>query len=269
MRPQEYINRFCHTLHNGELLPNQLPTWAMDLGIIPGSIVTSIRDIGGIGGKTDIIITFNQGNSLKISAKLSNADYFGNWYSHDRIIREFGHTIFYSLTNSFTNWANNWINNPHASFFIGASICFGRRQGNTAKDFTDIFSLDDIISIVAGHGHQNNNANCLLEGDAIPRNINELIQMLNPINNETILRLSRNFKVIVRPINPMRERSNRGKCIYTQFRPNFRYPQLTEINNIENLREIGTFITVSPNGLNHNKLIALLATEFNIRIPTK
>ena len=70
------------TKHLGEALPSELPDWMVDEGIIPGAVITSVDGIGSKSkeNKTDVIIKLDKGEPIKISAKLRNADYFGNWY---------------------------------------------------------------------------------------------------------------------------------------------------------------------------------------------
>lgn len=73
------------TKHLGEALPSELPDWMVDEGIIPGAVITSVDGIGSKSkeNKTDVIIKLDKGEPIKISAKLRNADYFGNWYILD------------------------------------------------------------------------------------------------------------------------------------------------------------------------------------------
>ncbi|WP_449461296.1 hypothetical protein [Streptococcus suis] len=65
-------------------LPTQLPKWMIDEGIVPGAIIQDVKGIGSKDSKnkTDVIIHLSEGAPIKISAKLLNADYFGNWYGH-------------------------------------------------------------------------------------------------------------------------------------------------------------------------------------------
>ncbi len=106
--------------------------------------------------------------SEKISAKLSNAGYYGNWYGHQRLIKEFGYEIFQSITYQTTKWANQWINNPHANLFVGVSISFGERTGNTFIDFLDIFdSTQELKKVIAGSGEGEGVASCLFNHNHI------------------------------------------------------------------------------------------------------
>ena len=76
--------------HIGENLPSTLPDWMLKEGIIPGAKIVSVDGIGSKSkdNKTDVIIKLSEGEPIKISAKLRNADYFGNWYGHKRFIAE-------------------------------------------------------------------------------------------------------------------------------------------------------------------------------------
>lgn len=270
-KTDDFEKAIARAIAVGSQMPDDIPAWMEDLGIVGRSKVTNICHLGSSGGKTDILIEFDNAAQLKISAKLNSADYYGNWYSHDRLIREFGEEIFYKIVNLSTDWANNWVRNDNASFFIGVSISFGKRTGNTGSEFLDVFSIDDIIKIVAGSGEIGSvsNANCLLVTDFIPKNLEELVQKLHPINIDTIQKLSKNFKVIYRPVNPMTEGTNRGKCIYTRFEPFDRSDNLVEINSCSDLLKYGKFVPVESNSLNHNRHIKDLKERYNILVPTK
>lgn len=265
-KTDEFERRIASCISCGEALPATLPTWMASIGVIPGAIVNRVTRMGASGGKTDIFIEFEQGNPIKISAKLACADYFGNWYSHNRIISEFGEPTFYKLTASCTRWANQWLYSNQASFFIGVSISFGKRSGNTCEEFTSVFDFNDIKTIVAGNGSGNESANCLLISDDVPSSLYDLIQQLRPIDQQTIMSLSHNFKVIYRPINTQTEGTNRGKCTFTQFSPKRRADVLTRISTLNQLQELGAFIEVQPNSLNHNRLAEYLRTEYNLDI---
>src|SRR5699024_6164311 len=110
-------------------------------------------------------------------------------------------------------WSNWWKKHPSASLFIGVSICFGKRRGNTAREFTDVFTYNDIVKVVAGFGLGDDIANCLYVSSKVSGDIDDLFSNLEPIDKKTILRLSSDFKVVWRPINPMTEYTNRGKNI--------------------------------------------------------
>lgn len=254
---------------NTNYLPRKLPQWMQDVGIKPGARIMYVNRIGASNSKTDVLVQLQDSANLKISAKLSSADYFGNWYSHTRIIEEFGEEAFHKLVKDCTNWANKWKLNKAASLFVGVSICFGKRSGNTAREFTDVFNYEDIVKIVAGVGNNDQVANSLYVSSKVPNSLEELIENLAPIDESTILKLSSNFKIAYRPINPMTEGTNRGKCIYTQFKPYQRSDQLTVITELSDLNQLGQYITVENNSLNHNRLLNELESDWNIIIPRK
>ena len=250
-------------------LPSHLPNWMINEGIVPGAKILKASHIGSSGSKTDVIIQLENSEDIKISAKLSSADYFGNWYSHTRLINEFGDQAFNKLVVSCTNWANEWKHNPAASIFVGVSICFGKRSGNTACEFTDVFDYDDIVKIVAGVGSGDHIANSLYVSSRVPANLNQLLENLAPINEQTILELSSNFKIAFRPINPMTEGTNRGKCIYTQFKPHVKLELPTTVNRLSDLNSLGSYVPVEANSLNHNRLLNELENYWNLIIPRK
>lgn len=252
-----------------EVIPLIIPQWMVDMGICPGARIIDVEWVGSSGSKTDVLIRLENSEPIKISAKLSSADYFGNWYSHGRVIEEFGEDAFYRLVSDCTNWSNGWKTNPSASLFVGVSICFGKRSGNTAREFTDVFTYDDIVKIVAGFGSGDHIANCLYVSSDVPRSIDDLFSKLEPIDEETIVRLSSNFKIAYRPINPMTEGTNRGKAIYTQFRPYQRLSEMTTVTDLFQLIQLGEFVEVEPNSLNHNRLLNELESDYNIFIPRK
>lgn len=250
-------------------IPTAIPHWMINLGIRPGANIVSVNCIGSSGSKTDVFIKLEDSEPIKISAKLSSAAYFGNWYSHDRVIREFGKPAFGRLVTATTDWANLWKINPAASLFVGVSISFGERSGNTFINFTDVFKYDDIIKVVGGVGEGEDIANCLYVSSEPPNDINYLFKHLNPIDQETINRLSSNFNVIFRPVNPMNEYSNRGKCIYTLFKPYERLSTLRIVECSSELLKLGEFVEVEANSLNHNRLLNKLESDYNIKIPRK
>ena len=265
-------NAITNAAKPGDYLPNNLPDWMQGLGILPGDLITISSRIGTKSqtNKTDVLIKLKNSPPIKISAKLSNADYCGNWYGHRRFLNEFGNDAFTKMTAKVTEWANEWAYNPNASLFVGVSISFGYRTGKTFIPFLEIFnSTDEIIKIVAGIGEGDGVANCLYVSDEHPLTIAELVENLSPINSQSIAEQSENIKIICRPVNPMTERSNRGKNVYTMFQPYQPLTSLTTITTIDSLMQLGEFIQVEPDRLNHNRILKTLEQDYNIFILRK
>lgn len=253
-------------------LPTILPDWMESLGIKANSKIINASRIGSKSkdNKTDVLIELENSEPIKISVKLNSADNFGNWYGHVRFLEEFGKETFCNITKAITKWANSWITKPQASPFVGVSICFGRRTGETAIPFLDIFSPQDIISVVRGFGEEcNSTANCMYISDFPPTSIEDLIKNLRPITLESIKEATGTFMIVCRPINPMTEGTNRGKNVYTQFIPFKPLDSLTTVTTTDELRKLGSFHTVSPNRLNHNHILNNLEKEFKLVIPRK
>lgn len=269
-KTDEFEQAIAKLITQYDYLPEILPDWMEKEGIIAGSKIIKAEQMGSSGAKTDVIVHL-EGHSkpIKISAKLTSADYFGNWYTHPRIINEFGEEAFYKLIRSTTEWANKWRYHDNASIFVGVSVNFGRRTGNTAAEFTDIFDYEDIVKVVAGYGEGDNIANCLMVSDEVPDTIEELLLLLRPIDEDVIMLLSKNFKVAYRPINPTTEKSNRGKNVYTKFKPYSALDQPTVIKTLDELNELGEYVELTePNRLNHNRVLNELE-QYNIYIPRK
>ncbi len=254
----------------GKCIPNQLPDWLIKEGIVPGANITDVKGIGSKSkdNKTDVIIYLNNSNPIKISVKLANADFYGNWYGHIRFIEEFGHEAFEKMTQASVNFANMWTKITNAPF-VGVSICFGKRKGRTGQDFTDIFSKEDIITIVKGMGDDDSSANCLYISDKVPSNLVNLIDNLASITIKGIEKATVKFKVAHRPVNPITSNTDRGKCVYSQFKPYKKLDVPTEITNAQELFKLGRFVEVEPNRLNHNKILDELRDSYNIIIPRK
>lgn len=265
---QEIVNMVTNYI--GEKIPLKLPNWMLNEGIIAGAIITGVEGIGSKDrrNKTDVIIYLNVGEPIKISAKLLNADYFGNWYGHIRFLEEFGEDAFYRMTCAATDWANWWSQTATAPY-VGVSICFGRRSGNTAQNFTDIFTTDDILTVARGYGSGDSVANCMYIADHSAKNIPDLIYSIDKITTATVNAATATFKIAYRPINPMTEGTNRGKNVYTQFVPYRRLSSMTEIRIPKDLFELGEFQTVAPTRLNHNHILNELRNNYNIYIPRK
>jgi hypothetical protein len=226
--------------------------------------------------KTDVLVKLSNGKKIKISIKLSNADYFGNWYGHNRALLEFGKEKVQKLIQATTDWANEvWLPNANASLFVGVSVSFGTRSGDTQKNFLDIFDADDVLKIIKGDLPEDHDetANVLYVSDSKPKDFQELLESLKVINKTNIQSQVQNFKVIFRPINPKTEESNRGKNIYTKFDSDT--PKSSEkiiVQDLESLKELGKFVKVDLDkelALNHNKVLDDLFNNKNIVVPRK
>ena len=256
----------------GTYLPNSIPMWMEDIGIKTGSLITKSERIGSKNAKnkTDILIEFEGCSPLKISAKLNNGEYFGNWYAHRRIITEFDRKLFDKLTSKTTMWANNWSKKRNASLFVGVSVSFGGRTGDTYIDFLDVFeNTEDVKKIICGVGDKENAANCLYISDDHPTSIKDLIEKISPIDFQKLEELTEKIKVIFRPINPLTEGSNRGKNVYTKFLPDNKLQEIEHIKDIQQLAKLGRFTEVFPNGITHNDIIDTLQSDFNILVSRK
>lgn len=254
-------------------LPQRLPNWMEGLSIQPGDTIVGAERVGNKSpeNKTDILIKLTNSPPLKISAKLSNADYFGNWYSHTRIIAEFGEETFHKLTEKVTKWANSWACHRNASLFVGVSISFGRRTGDTSIPFLDIFdSSSELLKVITGAGSGDEVANCLYVSDTLPGSIEDIIEQLCPINQAFIEEKGNEIKVICRPVNPKTERSNRGKNTYTMFKPYQALPAPMIVEDICCLMKLGKFVKLeTADRMNHNTVINILEEKYNLVIPKK
>ncbi|MBD2176655.1 hypothetical protein H6F42_06965 [Pseudanabaena sp. FACHB-1998] len=269
---QDLEKAIATTAKIGSHLPQNIPEWMQKMGISPADIIIESTKIGNksSNNKTDVLIRFNKSKPLKISVKLGNAGYFGNWYGHERFIKEFGRNIFNKLTLKTSLWANEWANKSNASLFVGVSISFGERTGNTFIPFLDIFdNIEDMKKIICGVGEEDNAANCLYVSNEKPKSIEDLVEKLSPLDLETVKQLSEKITVIFRPINPFTEASNRGKNVYTKFQPHQPLSEITDVTNIKDLMKLGKFTEVFPNRLNHNHILDTLQADYKIRIPLR
>lgn len=256
--------------HVGERLPQIIPRWLINEGVVPGARILGADGIGSQSknNKTDVVIFLENSEPIKISAKLMNADYFGNWYGHVRFLEEFGRAAFDRMTAACTDFANEWARTATAPY-VGVSICFGRRTGRTGQDFTDIFTPEDILTVARGYGNGISVANCMYIADRSAYDIPSLLQNLEAITIATVTAATENFKVAHRPINPMTEGTNRGKNVYTRFMPDRRLSERTVITNPRKLFSLGSFVEVEPNRLNHNHILDDLERNYNIVVPRK
>ena len=182
--------------HIGEKLPYSLPDWMINEGIEPNATIVSVDGIGSKSkdNKTDVIIKLSEGEPIKISAKLRNADYFGNWYGHKRFLAEFGMAAFQRMTKASTIWANKWAKTASAPY-VGVSICFGRRTGKTGQNFLDIFASKDIITVARGCGIGDHVANCMYISDNSANSIQALTNNIKEITEKSLNEATDSFKI--------------------------------------------------------------------------
>ena len=266
----EYEIETMVNAHRGECLPTVLPNWLIAEGVRPGARIIGAEGIGSKDrhNKTDVVVYLENSEPIKISAKLMNADYFGNWYGHKRFLVEFGEEAFYRMTAASTAFANSWARTATAPY-VGVSICFGRRKGRTGQDFTDIFTTDDILTVARGFGGGIATANCMYIADTSARDIPGLIRSIEAITVASVNAATEDFKVAHRPINPLTEGTNRGKNVYTRFQPFRALPAPTVIRNPQELFRLGEFVEVEPTSLNHNHILDDLEANYKIIVPRK
>lgn len=256
----------------GNSIPSKLPDWMITEGILAGTLIESADRMGQGNSKTDVIIRLLKSNPIKISAKLSNADYFGNWYGHERVINEFGLSVFETLSQKVTEWANKWLQNDQSDLFVGVSVSFGGRSGDTTIKFLDVFQPEDVLKIAKGTGSGDDVANALFVKDKCPSSIQKLVESLEEISQENIKSAVNEFYIICRPVNPMTNITNRGKCTYTMFKPYKRLDTLTTIKTKEELRKLGRFVPIDWSTgyrMNHNRVLDILHDCYNIDIEKK
>lgn len=256
--------------NKGTCIPKNIPDWMKREGIVGGAKIIGVEGIGSKDkqNKTDVIIYLENSEPIKISAKLSNADYFGNWYGHKRFLIEFGKQAFDRMTKAAAKWANEWSKTAKAPY-VGVSICFGRRKGKTGVSFTSIFTQQDILTVAKGFGNGISVANCMYIKDKESNDIQSLISNLQEISIQNITKATEEFKVAFRPINPITEYTNRGKNVYTQFVPNKKMYKPTIIKDSQELFKLGSFKIVNPDCTNHNHILDNLEKNYNIIIPRK
>jgi len=251
----------------GLSLPNKLPKWMIDYGFVPGAKVVKSRQTGGSGIKPDIIVTFDQGPSLRISAKMSNADFFGNWYPKHKVRSDLGDELVKPLSDATMEFVKKF--KGRGDPFVGVSISFGKRSGQTAKKFTDLFPVGLIKRVVAGGSPDAEvNANSLYATSDVPSTIGALINSLEPISDSVIKKLSKNFNIIFRPVYTGSNRSNMSKPTWVQAVPKEKLSQPTEIKTQEELMRVAQW-TATPldSDISHNKVKALLK-KYNIIVPS-
>ncbi len=280
-----YEHKLANTFDNfkGERIPTDIPKWLKNLDVKPGHKIICAKDIGSKDpkNKTDILVQIEKSAPLKISVKMSNADMFGNWYSHERMLDDFNINVFNKFSKEATKWANHqlfdsndWENKP----FVGVSVTFGRRSGQTGIDYKKICSDKDIVTLATGNPldeSDDNVANTLYVSDHLPLTLSEAFNNLQEITASNILNmLGGDFKFILRPINPQSEKSNRAKNIYTKFELDKESvpTEPVTITKMSELKKYGHFVPVLPHlkrpKLTHNFVLKELRKN-NIYIPLK
>jgi hypothetical protein len=201
----------------GQTLPDKLPKWMSELGIVPGAKVVSSKKIGTGGAKPDVVVEFSVGESLRISAKMSNADYFGNWYTKGRTAQDLSPDLIQPLISATLNFATTY-RPKMMQTYVGISISFGKRSGQTGKKFTDIFDASLIKYIIAGNNPLGKkNANCLYTTSTVPSNIEKVIENLQPVSDSVVKKLSQNFYVVFRPVFTPTNRTNMSKQTWVKL----------------------------------------------------
>lgn len=263
----DYLKKF-------EELPDVLPEWMIQEGYKGKTKIKKVEGTGSKGKdyKTDVLVTLADGKYIKISVKLANADFYGNWYGHIKFKEEFEEKVFNKLTIDFANWANDWIEKDSSSPFVGVSICFGKRTGHTALEFLDYFNEDDIKTIITGISKEEvKNANCLYISNKIPKlkDLTMFLKNLKPINKEVLEEIGKTFKVVCRPLNPKTEDTNLGKCVYVKYVPFKKLDKLTVLSSKKDLMEHGSYKPLNIDKdfrLNHNHIIDDLEKTYNIKV---
>jgi len=211
-----------------------------NIGVVPGAQIISSKKVGGSGKKPDIVVTFAEGNSLRISAKMSNADFFENWPKKAKIEKLFGKEILERIKSSSLEFAKSYKPNPAYGPYVGISIAFGKRKGQTQISFAKcVGGIKQAMYLIAGGDINNeNNANCLLKQTSVPHNINDLIKSLLPINNKTIGDLIKDFSVIFRPVYIWGNNSNLSKDTYCRVFANKKLSEPTLIKSQDELMKV-------------------------------
>ena len=223
--------------------------------------------------KTDVLVRFDDDKTLKISVKKDNADYYGNWYTHQRVVEEFGKNALACIIQAATRWANNWVRGGSSSFFVGVSINFGKRSGGTFMDFTDVLTMDDCRAVIQGKNPAlDTSANTLLIVEQLPRTIDDVVFGLRVIDDQLVRESLSDIKIVFRPVNPGTEGTNRGKQTFTKFVPYQPFSSLTDVNDKRALIETGQFVELDLTTdcrLNHNRWLNELESKYSMRVRRK
>jgi hypothetical protein len=232
-------------------LPDHLPKWMIDLGIKSGAKVIKSKNIGSNIHKSDVIVDFNIGESLRISAKMSNADFFGNWYWHEKVRDDLGEEFIDPITNAALSFAKSIESGKYRSKknepILGIAISFGKRAGKTGIDFAELISSKKILNIIVGSNpNDKKNANCLYATTDVPNDINKLINSLSPLSETTVEKLLRNFKIIFRIIYSDSGNVQLKKPLWIMLKLKDRRTndKLFVVNNFEKIKKYSEFVPI-------------------------
>lgn len=266
---------------SGQSLPDTLPDWMIKEGIKPCAEIIRATDIGDAShdNKTDVLVELKDSIPIKISVKMSTADYWGNWYGHKKFVHSFGVKAFDNLTKATTEWANevmagdDWDSKP----FVGVSISFGKRSGQTKLKFEKILSKEDMLKVIRGEKnekHPEAEANALLITSEVSINTpSDLVDALEELSVDNVYAHTSRFYIIFRPVNPKTSVSDRGKNTYTRFVPYKKLDHMTVVTRMSELRKYGHFETVEPqlgrHKMTHNFVLDDLEKNYNIKLLRK
>jgi hypothetical protein len=254
----------------GRIIPDDLPKWMIELGIAPGAKVVKSIVTGGSGIKPDVIVTFDKGSTLRISAKLSNADFFGNWYTKRKVKQDLGENAVAPISEEVLEFSKRWKDKKGDKPFVGVSIAFGKRGGETGKPFTNLFPVDLIKRIVAGGSpHAETNANALYATDTVPQSVISTIKNLQPISNSVIKKLSKDFNLIFRPVYTPTNKSNMKKSAWSQLVANGKFKEPINITTQSELLKYTQWVqTPLDKDIKHFEIVRELNRN-NIFVPLK
>jgi len=236
-------------------LPNKLPDWMVKEGFIPGAKIISSKVVGGTKIKPDVIVTFDQGPTLRISIKMSNATFYGNWYTKDKVARNLGENAIQPIIDAGLDFMKKY-KAPQKHPLVGVSVSFGKGKGQNSVPFTKLMPLTMIKFIVAGNNpNLEVNANSLYAGNDEPNNIKSALKNIKPITNKTIKELSSDFNVLFRTVYTSTNKSNMGTKSWVKLVANSPLPEKMEFDTQEELLK---YTHWEPTGLyedvSHNQI---------------
>ena len=255
----------------GATLPDTLPPWLTALGLVPGSEILSSQKVGGSGSKTDVLVETASG-FLAISAKMSNADFFGNWYTHARVQNELGPALMIPIAEATKDFAETYSPNNDA-IFVGVSIAFaGRRGGRTGKTFRELFgnrSEELMRAVITGTGGDpRTNANCLYTTTVVPQTVQQVIGNLSPIDESTLAAYAETFSLVFRPVYTATNNDNMGKQIWAKLEATQSFPEPKQFTGYADLMTACRWVSVAEGNENHFGVVKDLVGN-NIFVPLK